>query len=101
MVRVAVAYSVAAFAVVQAVELWLPGLGATDLAVRAVLGVAVLGFPVAIVVAWTYDVSPEGIEKTPEDATADPTYRSGPGKLWAVFVLLAGAIGVLLWTMGR
>jgi hypothetical protein len=51
-----VAYSVAAFAVVQAVELWLPGLGATDLAVRAVLGVAVLGFPVAIVVTWTYDV---------------------------------------------
>jgi hypothetical protein len=50
------AYSVAAFAVVQAVELWLPGLGATDLAVRAVLGVAVLGFPVAIVVTWTYDV---------------------------------------------
>ena len=45
--------------------------------------------------------SPEGIDKTPEDATADPTYRSGPGKLWAVFVLMAGAIGVLLWTMGR
>ncbi len=45
--------------------------------------------------------SPEGIDKTPEDAIADPTSRSGPVKLWAVFVLLAGAIGVLLWTMGR
>ena len=99
--RVAVAYVTAAFAVVQAAQLWLPGLGATDLAVRSVLGVAVLGFPVAIVLAWTYDVSPEGIEKTPEDATADPSYDAGPGRIWAVFVLVAGAIGVLLWTMRR
>jgi hypothetical protein len=99
--RVALAYVTAAFAVVQAAELWLPVLGATDLAVRSVLGVAVLGFPVAIVLAWTYDFSPEGIEKTPEDATADPTYHAGPGRLWAAFVLGAGAIGALLWTMGR
>ena len=60
-----------------------------------------LGFPVAIVLAWTYDVSPEGIEKTPEDATADPTYEAGPRMLWAAFVLAASAIGTLLWTVGR
>ncbi len=75
--------------------------GAAEWAFRAVLGVAVLGFPAAIVLAWTYDVSPEGIEKTPEDATADPTYDAGPGRLWGVFVLAVGALGALLWTMGR
>ena len=101
MLRVAVAYVVAAFAVLQAAELWLPGLGAPDWIVRSVLGAAVLGFPAAIVLAWTYDVSPEGIEKTAEDATADPTYHAGPSGLWVAFVLAAGAIGALLWTMGR
>ena len=99
--RVAVAYLVAAFAVVQAAELWLPGLSAPDWTIRVVLGAAVLGFPVAIVLAWTYDVSPDGIEKTPEDATADSTYDAGPRRVWAAFVLVAGAIGALLWTMGR
>ena len=99
--RVAVSYVVAAFAVVQAADLWLPGLGAPDWTVRSVFGAAVLGFPAAIVLAWTYDVSPEGIEKTPEDATADPAYDAGPGRLWGVFVLAAGALGALLWTMGR
>ena len=99
--RVAVAYLGAAFIIVQAADLWLPGLSAPDWTVRFVLGAAVLGFPVAIVLAWTYDVSPEGIEKTPEDATADPTYDAGPGRLWAAFVLAAGAIGAVLWTMRR
>ena len=60
-----------------------------------------LGFPVAIVLAWTYDVSPEGIEKTPEDATGDPAYEAGPRMLWAALVLAASAIGTLLWTVGR
>ncbi len=99
--RVAVAYVAIAFAVVQAAESWLPAVGAADWAVRAVWGVAVLGFPAAIVLAWTYDVSPEGIEKTPEDATADPTYDAGPRMLWAAFVLAAITIGALLWTVGR
>ena len=62
--RVAAAYVVAAFAVVQAAELWLPGLGAPNWTLRLVLGAAVRGFPAAIVLA-------------------------------------AGAIGALLWTMGR
>jgi hypothetical protein len=99
--RVAVAYVVAAFAVVQAAELWLPAVGAAGWMLRAVLGLAVLGFPVAVVLAWTYDLSPQGIEKTPEDATTDPTYAAGPRVLWAVFVLAASVIGALLWTVGR
>ena len=99
--RVGVAYVAATFAVVQAAELWLPGLGVPAWGLRAVLGAVVLGFPVAIVLAWTYDVTPEGIEKTPEDATVDPTYDAGPGKRWAAFVLVASAVGILLWTMGR
>ncbi len=99
--RVAVAYLAEAFAVVQAADLCLTGINEPDWTLRVVLGAAVLGFPVAIVLAWTYDVSPEGIEKTPEDATADPTYDAGPRRLWAAFVLAAGAMGALLWTMGR
>ena len=99
--RVGVAYASAAFAVVQAAQLWLPALGVPEAGLRAVMGAAVLGFPVAIVLAWTYDVTPDGIEKTPEDATADPAYDAGPRRRWAAFVLVTGALGIVLWTMGR
>lgn len=86
---------------VQAAELWLPAVGAADWAAGAVLGVAVLGFPAAIVLAWTCDVSLDGLEETPEDATADPTYEAGPWMLWAALVLVSITIGALLWTVGR
>ena len=99
--RVAVAYVAAAFAVVQAADLWLSGSSAPDWALRVVLGVVVLGFPAAIVLAWTYDVTPEGIERTAEDATDDPGYDAGPARLWAAFVILASGLGIVLWTMGR
>ncbi len=99
--RVAVAYVAAAFAVVQAADLWLPGSSAPDWALRFVLGLAVLGFPAAIVLAWTYDVTPEGIERTEEDATDDPGYDVGSARLWVVFVILASGVGIVLWTMGR
>jgi len=63
---------------------------------RAVFGAVVLGFPVAVVLAWTYDVTPSGIVRTPEDPGADAPLSPGPRLGW-VF-LGAGAIlaGVVL-----
>jgi hypothetical protein len=39
---------------------------------RAVVGVAVLGFPFTVVLAWTYDVTPTGIVRTPDELGAEP-----------------------------
>jgi hypothetical protein len=99
--RVAVAYTVAAFAALQGAQLWLVAGPGSEEAFRFMLGIATLGFPVAIVLAWKYDVTPEGIQVTPEDATEDPTYDAGPAKRWTVFVTLSALIGVVLWTLGR
>ena len=62
-VRVGIAYVVGGVAVGGAAEIFLPGLGAPDWVLRTVLGLLVLGLPLAVVLAWAYDITPEGIER--------------------------------------
>ena len=63
-VRVVVAYVVAATAVGAAADVFLPGLGAPEWVLRTVLGLLVLALPLAAALAWAYDVTPGGIERT-------------------------------------
>ena len=46
-----------------AAEIFLPGLGAPAWVLRTVLGLLVLGLPLAAVMSWAYDITPEGIER--------------------------------------
>jgi TolB-like protein len=66
-VRVAVVYLATAFAVLQAADIMLPRLAVPDWAMTLAVAFAVLGFPIALVLAWALEVTPEGIRKT--DAT--------------------------------
>ena len=62
-VRVGGAYVVGAVAVGGAAEIFLPGLGAPDWVLRTVLGLLILGLPLAAVMSWAYDITPEGIRR--------------------------------------
>jgi eukaryotic-like serine/threonine-protein kinase len=59
-VRVALVYGAVAFAVAQAADVFVPALALPGWIVTAVALLAVLGFPVALVLAWAYDIVPEG-----------------------------------------
>jgi hypothetical protein len=68
---------------------------------RAVLGAAVLGFPLAVVLAWTYDVTPVGIVRTPDDPAAEPPPPIGPRLGWALLGTLALLAAIALrWVRG-
>ncbi|HUP52104.1 MAG TPA: hypothetical protein VM198_06475 [Longimicrobiales bacterium] len=56
---------------------------------RAVVGAAVLGFPFAVVLAWTYDLTPSGIVKTPEEPGPEPAAPTGPRRAWLITVVAA------------
>lgn len=58
-VRVALVYGAVAFAVVQAADVFVPALALPGWILTAVALLAVLGFPVALVLAWAYDIVPE------------------------------------------
>jgi serine/threonine-protein kinase len=69
--RVAIVYAVVAFGIVEAADLVFPALLVPPWAYTLVVLLALLGFPVAVALAWAFDVTPEGVRRT-EPATAEP-----------------------------
>ncbi len=85
-VKVGLAYLVAAWVVIQVVTTVAPQLGIPDWAPRLVTLLVLLGFPVALVLSWIFDVTPEGIR----------TDRSAGGNRAIIgvgLVLAAAAVG--------
>ncbi len=66
-VRVAIAYAVAAWLIIQVAETTLPALRVPDWTVTFVIVLAILGFPVAIALSWVFQVTDEGVvfDRTP------------------------------------
>lgn len=73
--RFALAYAASTFVVLQLAEIVLPAFGIGETALRMVVVVAALGFPPALVLAWVYDLSREGITRT-RDHPAGPWVRT-------------------------
>jgi TolB-like protein len=67
-VRVGLAYLVVALGVAEGADIFLPQLGAPSWVVPVVLGLIVLGFPLAVVLSWAYDITPEGLVRDTAEA---------------------------------
>jgi hypothetical protein len=109
--RVAAVYVATAFVLAQGADIFFPGLGVPDWALRLVLTLLVVGFPVVVLLAWAFDLTAEGIVRTPatEGARAAlPAARLRPGTtgrlLVAVMLLILLAGGGWLaraqWSAG-
>jgi len=95
--RVGLFYIVAAWVVVQVAETLLPVFAVPDSAIRAIVLVLALGFPLALVFAWVFELTPDGL-KLDKNAQADPAARQQTShKLnWATLVAAVLAIGLLV-----
>jgi adenylate cyclase len=62
--RVSAGYVIVAFALLQGADIVLPALGAPDWTLRLVVVLAILGLPVAATLAWVYEITPQGLERT-------------------------------------
>ena len=62
--RVAVAYIVVAWVLVQVATQVFPFFEVPNWTVRMVILALCLGFPIAVVLAWAYDITPSGIKRT-------------------------------------
>jgi TolB-like protein len=95
-VRVAVVYAATAFAIVQAADVMLPRLGVPEWALTLIVVLVVLGFPVAVVLGWALELTPDGIKRT-EAAAAESGDAATPAMLGKRTVLAAAllvAVGV-------
>ena len=94
-VRVAIGYTVVAAVSVQAADLTLEPLGLPAWTYTFVLVLALAGFPVALVLAWAFDVTPAGIERVggKDDSGTRPHLTRGQSVVMAfiaVAVIVAG-----------
>ena len=69
--RVAVVYAAVAFVIWQAAEIAFPALHLPEWTLTFVVVIALIGFPVALVLAWAFEITPEGVRRT-EPARAEP-----------------------------
>ena len=101
--RVAVAYGAVAWAVTESASVVLPALGVPEWAMTFLVVFLLAGFPIAMVLAWVFDVSPTGIQRTeplPADASR-PQMQFRTRAAFGVAVLLAMAgLGYLLYERG-
>jgi TolB-like protein/tetratricopeptide (TPR) repeat protein len=71
--RIAAVYAAGAFVVIQAADLLLRGLGIPDWAFSLIVVLTILGAPIALILAWTYDLTPHGVIRTADSpAAAEP-----------------------------
>lgn len=63
-IQVGIGYAAGAFVLIEAANNILPVLGVSDAWVRFVVVLALLGFPVAVTLAWIFDIKPGGVVKT-------------------------------------
>ncbi len=61
-IRVAVVYVVVAWVIVEVASVLFPGLLLPEWSVRLVIGLAIIGFPIALVMAWAVELTPDGIK---------------------------------------
>jgi adenylate cyclase len=96
--RVAVAYGVVSWLLVQVATQVFPFFDIPAWAVRMVIVVLLLGFPVALVIAWIYDLTPEGLQRTDEIAPRQSLSRHTGRKMdFAIIGVLLAVIAFIAW----
>ncbi|HEX9281112.1 MAG TPA: tetratricopeptide repeat protein [Candidatus Udaeobacter sp.] len=90
--RVAIAYVVASWALSQGLAQVLPVFDIPNSVIRAVIAVMLVGFPVALVLGWVFDVTPQGIKTTPTVASPKQVRRN-IAMLIAAGVAISAGVG--------
>ena len=98
--KVAVAYIVAGWALSQGIAQVLPVFDIPNLVIRLIVLLIIVGLPVALILAWMFEMTPEGIKRT---ATADamPAAARSKKHTWIYVVVIAGLFSIGLFFLGR
>ena len=96
--RVAIGYAAAAFVVLQVADLVFPALGISESFYRLLVIVCLAGFPVALVLAWLFDLTPEGVRLTRAVGEGSPLVaRVRPWAVYGVVLLAVAGLMAVGW----
>ena len=96
--KVAVTYGVVAWLIMQIASQLFPFFDIPNWVVRLVILLLIIGFPIALIIAWAFETTPEGIKRT--DA-ADSAGQRSRGGAWIYVVLVGAALSIGLFFVGR
>ena len=68
--------------------------------VRLVLALVAIGFPIALVIAWAFEATPEGIKRT-EDVDGPPASSGPKHRTWIYVAVIGAALSIGLFFVGR
>jgi len=88
-IRVAAAYLVVGWVIIEVASTVAPNLNLPEWTARMVTLLVILGFPLALILAWIFEVTPEGMQVTEG--------RTGSKRFYAIVALVTGA--ALVWTL--
>ncbi len=96
-VKVAVAYAIVGWLLVQIADTFFPALQLPEWTVTFVAGLVILGFPLALLLSWAYELTPDGVERTGSLPFSENT-ESRPRRTLeiAIIALLVLALGYVV-----
>src|SRR5438045_1356475 len=97
--KVAVAYAIVGWLLIQIATQVFPFLEIPNWVVRLVIALVAIGFPIAFIIAWAFELTPEGIKRT-EDVHL-PSGSSSKNRTWIYVAVIGAAISVGLFFIGR
>ena len=98
--KVAVAYLVAGWALAQGLAQVFPVFDVPNWIVRLIVFIIVIGFPIALIFAWAFEITPEGLKRT-EEADAMPQSARPTKRTWIYIVVIGAVVSVALFFLGR
>src|SRR3954471_1966654 len=94
--KVAVAYAVVGWLLIQAASILFPTFEAPVWVMKVVVVVIAIGFPIALVIAWAFEMTPEGMKRTENISPGEKIPQWSRRKFTALIIALAFAAGALL-----
>jgi TolB-like protein/Tfp pilus assembly protein PilF len=96
--KVAVAYAVVGWLIIQVATQVFPFLEISNWIVRLVIAMVAIGFPIALVIAWAFDLTPQGIKRTDD---AEISSAGTKNRAWMYVALVGAGLSVGLFFVGR
>ena len=98
--KVAVAYTIVGWLLVQVATQVFPFLEIPNWVVRLVIALVAIGFPIALVIAWAFEITPQGIERT-EVADTMPAAAGQKKHAWIYVAIIGAVLSIGLFFLGR
>src|SRR5437762_6534772 len=98
--KVAVAYVVGGWALSQGVAQVFPVFDVPNWLIRSIVILIIVGLPIACVLAWTFEITSQGVKRT-ETADAMPETARQKKHTWIYVVVIAGLFSIGLFFLGR